>query len=91
MKILPENLTEFKRTSEFTGDTVPKGLLKNHKTPTGTWAVINILSGSLIYRILEPEVEKIELSKSNPGIIEPDILHEVKLIGDVKFFVAFYK
>ncbi len=90
MKSLPDKLTEFKRTSEFTEATVPQGLLKQHTTPTGTWAKINILSGSLIYRILEPEVEEIELSTFKPGIIEPTIPHEVRIIGDVRFFVTFY-
>lgn len=91
MKNLPKNLSEFKRTTDFTETTIPKGLLKHHTTPTGTWAKINILSGTLIYRILEPEVEEIELSSFNCGIIEPTIPHEVKINGNVKFYVAFYK
>ncbi len=91
MKALPENLSEFKRTPEFTEDTLPEGLQSRHTTPTGTWAKIIIIQGTLTYRILEPELEEIELSESQPGVIEPMVPHEVKLTGEVRFYVAFYR
>lgn len=91
MKTLPEHLSEFKRTPDFTEGTVPQGLQRRHTTPTGTWAKIHVLSGKLLYRILEPEIEELSLSPSNPGVIEPTVPHEVQTVGDVRFYVAFYK
>lgn len=91
MKTLPENLSEFKRTPEFTEATLPEGLKSRHTTPTGTWAKITILGGKLTYRILEPEVEENELSVTQPGVIEPLVPHEVKLTGAVQGYIAFYR
>jgi len=91
MKSLPDNVAEFKRTPEFTEATLPPGLQKNHTTPTGTWAQINVLSGRLLYRILEPAIEEVELSETCHGVIEPAVPHEVQIIGNVRFFVAFHR
>lgn len=91
MKDLPVSVTSYKKTPEFTNETVPKGLLKSHQTKEGTWGKIVILEGKLRYRILEPEMEEIQLSPEKFGIVEPTILHEVKPLTQVKFYVEFYR
>ena len=57
MKELPSEVNSYKRTPEFTNETVPKGLLRSHSTKKGTWGKIVVLEGTLRYRILEPVVE----------------------------------
>ena len=42
MKDLPRYVTAYKRTPNFTEDTVPAGLLKALTTAKGTWALIQI-------------------------------------------------
>ncbi|MEM7361068.1 MAG: DUF1971 domain-containing protein [Pseudomonadota bacterium] len=91
MKSLPENVTAYKRTPSFTTDTVPKGLLRAHKTKAGTWGKINVERGKLLYRILEPEIEEVLLSDQRYGVVEPTVLHEVAPQGEVEFYVEFYK
>lgn len=91
MKELPVDVSSYKSTPEFTAETVPEGLLKAHQTKQGTWAKIVILEGRLRYRILEPETEDIELSPEKYGVVEPEILHEVKPLGHVRFYVEFYR
>jgi len=89
MKTLPKNVTEYKRTPSFTENTVPKGLLRSHTTKSGTWGKIVIEQGLLLYRILEPEIEEIELSTDKFGVVEPQVQHEVEPLGKVKFHVEF--
>ena len=89
MKNLPENVKEYKRTPTFSEDTVPKGLLRSHTTKAGTWGRIVIEEGKLLYRILEPVLEEIELSSDKYGVVEPQIPHEVEPLGQVKFHVEF--
>lgn len=89
MKQLPENAKEYKRTPTFTEDTIPKGLLRAHTTKAGTWGKIVIEEGKLLYRILEPEIEENELSVENYGVVEPQVPHEVKPLGKVRFHVEF--
>jgi len=91
VETLPENLTAYKKTPEFTESTIPKGLTRAHHTKQGTWALINVQEGKLLYRILEPEMEEVLLSKSLQGVIAPTVKHEVEAQGKVKFLVEFYR
>lgn len=91
MKNLPDNVSSYKKTPVFDNSNVPDGLLNAHNTKAGTWGKIVVLSGKLSYRILEPELETIELSSERFGVVEPTILHEVEPIGDVSFYVEFYR
>ncbi len=91
MKTLLNSLVAYKKTPEFTEETVPSGLLKDHQTKEGVWGKIVILEGKLEYTIIEPELEVVELSVSNHGVVEPTILHHIKPLGKVRFYVEFYR
>ncbi len=89
MKKLPTNVIPYSRTSIFTQDSVPSGLLKNHNTKKNVWAVIHVVKGKLQYNI-ENDIS-ITLEPGMQGVIEPEILHSVTPLGEVEFFVEFYK
>ena len=91
MKELPENVSAYKKTPEFTEETVPQGLLNDHNTKEGVWGKIVILEGQLEYTIQEPELEVIELNPNHYGVVEPTIKHHIKPLGSVKFYVEFYR
>ena len=91
MKDLPENVAPYKRTPTFDAQSIPKGLLKAHQTKAGTWGKIVILEGQLLYRILQPTVSEVLLSPDTYGVVEPTILHEIAPLGEVSFYVEFYK
>ena len=91
MKQLPASVASYKRTPEFTEDSIPKGLLKAHNTKPGVWGKIVILEGELRYQINEPEEAIFTLSRSCAGVVEPEVLHEVSPIGSVRFYVEFYR
>ncbi len=91
MKILPDNVTAYKRTPEFSELKIPKGILKAHSTKKNVWGKIVVLEGKLQYTINEPELEVIILTASNHGVVEPQMLHEVKPLGKVRFYVEFYQ
>ncbi len=75
----------------FDENSVPAGLLKAHQTKTGTWGKIVVVEGKLLYRILEPEREEHLLDSKQGGIVEPKVLHEVEPMGDVRFYVEFFR
>lgn len=91
MKNLPVSVNPTRKTPEFDEASVPKGLLKAHQTKAGIWGKIVILEGELQYKINEPEEEIIILTTENHGVVEPTVLHEVKPLGSVKFYVQFYE
>ena len=90
MKKLPANVQPYKKTPIFSEETVPAGLLNEHQTKAGVWGKVVILEGCLQYTIVEPE-EIVTLDSSQFGVVEPTVLHHVKPLGLVKFYVEFYR
>lgn len=86
---LPEGLKAYKKTPVFDETSIPAGLLKDHSTKDGVWALIHVIEGRLLYRILEPLSEQ-ALDTSRPGVVRPGQPHLVKPLGAVRFYVEFH-
>jgi len=90
VKPLPPRVRPYRRTPDFTETTVPAPLRARHTTKPGVWGLIRITEGRLRYRILEPS-EELVLTPDHPGVIEPEVPHEVELLGSVRFHVEFLR
>ena len=90
-QFIPESVVAYKKTPVFSENTVPKGLLQDHRTKKGVWGKINILEGELVYTIHSTPQETLVLTPDNPGVVEPARLHYIKPKGKVSFYVEFYK
>ena len=90
---IPTDATAYKRTPDFTQDSVPDGLLKAHATKAGTWGLIRVLQGELAYRIVDDRRRGAELvlRPGCDGVVEPEILHAVEPVGTVRFYVEFFR
>ena len=86
---LPTHFVAYRRTPEFSEQTVPAGLRKDHSTKVGVWAKIVVLEGRLRYRIEAPAPDR-ELTPYQGGIVLPEVRHSVQPIGAVRFYVEFY-
>lgn len=86
---LPPGFVAYKRTPVFDQDTLPAGLLRQHRTKPGVWALIHVLEGRLRYRTLDPISEEL-LCPGTPGVVQPEQPHEVAPLGPVRMFVEFY-
>lgn len=91
MKTLPENVAPYKKTPDFDEQTVPAALLRAHQTKELVWGIIVVLEGRLQYTISEPTPEVNILDPDHFGVVEPTMLHEVKPLGKVRFYVEFYR
>jgi len=87
---LPSGFAPYKRTREFTEQTVPAGLLANHTTKVGVWALIHVLQGALDYTI-EGGVTTRLTPDGPPGVVVSQIPHRVAPVGGVRFFVEFWR
>lgn len=87
---LPDHFVAYKRTSDFTEESVPAGLRKDHSTKAGVWGKIRVMEGKLRYRVPVLGVD-MELSEGNIGIVVPEVLHNVEPLGAVRFHVEFYR
>jgi tellurite methyltransferase len=88
---IPDGYAPYRRTPLFTNESIPQGLRSRHTTKKGVWGKIHIQSGSLRYRIHEPYHTDIILDCDRPGIVLPEVEHEVEPIDNVEFFVEFWK
>ena len=91
---LPPSVQFLRRTDEFTADTMPTALRKDHTTKAGTWALIHVVEGALRYDITDdrrPAWSGILTPSDPPGIVEPTILHHVEPVGPVRFHVEFLR
>jgi tellurite resistance-related uncharacterized protein len=89
MKTLPDDVHAYRRTSVFTQDTAPKGFFKDHTTRDNVWALLHIVEGQLEYTIDGTETHILE--PGVVGVIEPRVRHHIRALGEVSFFIEFYK
>ena len=89
MKTLPAAAKAYKKTAIFTNATVPQALLNDHRTKPGVWGLIQVERGSLEYTIAGGETHV--LTPGHPGVVEPEVTHFVRPVGETAFFVEFYR
>ena len=93
----PKDLEKHCQTEYFTKDDIPKSLMDRHSTKRGTWGIIRVSSGRLLYSKLNnneggDHYDIDVLDMYTPGMIEPTVVHEVSpLTDDVEFHVEFYR
>lgn len=91
MTPIPSRGASVRSTPVFDETTVPAGLLRSHRTAPGVWALIQVLEGQLLYRVLDPLSERVLNPPDAPGVAEPGVRHEDALLGPVRFHVEFHR
>ena len=87
-------LESYKTTPTFMQDSVPAGLLADHSTKEGVWGLIHVSQGKLRYCVTDPRrenEERILEPGSEPGVVEPTIVHRIEPLGPVEFHVEFLR
>jgi tellurite methyltransferase len=88
---LPRGYAAYKRTPVFTQANIPEGLRRNHETKRGVWGLIHVVSGELEY-VLEDAVGTRQVVRAGePAVVLPELAHRVAPLGDVEFFVEFWR
>jgi tellurite methyltransferase len=88
MASVPDDAKPYKQTARFTDATVPAGLLADHHLKPDVWGRIVVEEGRLEYTcdrgvfVLKPGVV---------GIVEPEVIHHVRPLEHVVFYVEFLK
>jgi len=86
MPRLPESAAVYGEVGPFDQDSVPPGLLKDHRTKNGTWARIVVSEGRLRYIIeRDQRPNGWSLRPGIHGIVAPEEPHHVELDGPVTF------
>ena len=91
---IPAGAETYKRTPTFTEATIPPSLRNDHSTKDGTWGLVVVEEGRLRYLITDPRrapAERLLTPETDPGVVEPTILHRVEPLGPVRFHVEFLR
>jgi tellurite resistance-related uncharacterized protein len=92
MKTIPAEMTHYKSTPVFTEETPCCAPAQSYDCRRHLGR-ITILEGSLLYRITDERYpsEEVLLTPSNFGVVEPQVKHEVAVVGPVRFQVDFHR
>ena len=85
----PPSSAPYRCTPVFDENSLPAGLRREHRTKLGVWGVIRVLEGRLRYEVLDPVSETI-LEPGHPGLVLPDVGHQVEPLGAMRMQVEFY-
>ena len=83
------DLRIYRTLGPFTEDTLPKGLLKQHRLRAGSWARLTILSGAIDFVWDDGDRETERLATGMTKLVEPLVPHHIALTGPVELEVAF--
>ena len=90
-KELPAGFEAYGRSTDFTPDNLPARLQAAHSTKAGTWGLLHVLEGKILYQ-LEAPFEGEQLAAAGEKIvIESEVPHRVKFVERGRFFVEFYR
>lgn len=88
---LPEGFAPYKVTPDFDEATVPKALLAEHTTRSGVWGLVEVTRGMLVYVVDGLGGRRFELTPGTPGVVAPEVVHHVEIVGPVVFRVRFHR
>ncbi len=87
---LPPGSRLVRTTQEFTGQTVPDGLLSAHRVASGVWGRLVVLEGSVVF-VVEESSESRVVPAGGSQVIEPEMPHHVEVTEGARFVVEFYR
>ncbi len=86
---MPEGLYFVRSSPEWTEQTVPQNLLRTHRLGHGTWGRIAVHTGNMRFIMsTEPPIDAV-LGPGSSQAVPPEVDHEVRLMGSVRFTIDF--
>jgi tellurite resistance-related uncharacterized protein len=86
-KELPASLEAYGRSPDFTPDNLPARLQAAHATKAGTWGLLHVLEGKILYQLEAPFEGEQSAAAGERIVIESEVPH--KIVEGGRFFVEF--
>ncbi len=87
---LPRNVVPASGTLNFTADTIPAALTREHALSAGRWGVLHIFQGTLRFEIIDPPGHQV-VSAPDLITIHPEVPHRIKAMGPVRCRIDFFR
>lgn len=88
---LPQGVTAYSRSPDFTPETLPAKLQSAHAIKTGTWALLHVLEGRVRYCLEAPHEGEVVDSAGEHVVIQENMPHHVSFVEPGRFFIEFYR
>lgn len=88
---LPDGVSAYARSPDFTPDNLPEKLQSAHSVKDGTWGLIHVLEGRILYTLEAPAHGSREVAAGETVVIEPQVPHRVSFVEPGRFFVEFHR
>lgn len=88
---LPAGFEAYGRSPDFTPETLPARLQAAHSTKAGTWALLHVLEGKILYELEPPYAGEQLAAAGEKVVIEAQVPHHVTFLEPGRIFVEFYR
>jgi tellurite resistance-related uncharacterized protein len=89
---LPDGVERYRDLGPFDAQSVPKGLLVEHRLKAGTWGRLTVRAGSV--RLIWDDCRAgpaVTLGAGAEAVIPPEIPHHLEIDGAFEILIAFYR
>lgn len=77
-----------RRVLTFAAGQIPRGLLADHTLKPGTWAVLRVTAGRVVY--VDAQERRTELDPHSSVVVPPVEPHRIEPSADAAIEIAFY-
>lgn len=88
---LPEGFEAYGRSPDSTPENLPSRLQSAHRTKAGTWGLLHVVEGTLLYMLEAPYFGDAIATAGDKIVIESEVPHHVQFVTPGRFFVEFYR
>ncbi len=88
---MPAGFEAYGRSPDFTPETLPARLQSAHSTKAGTWALIHVLEGEVLYQLEPPYRGERRAGAGETVVIEAEVPHHVAFTQPGRLYVEFYR
>jgi len=88
---MPAGFEAYGRSPEFTPETLPSKLQSAHSTKAGTWALLHVLEGEILYRLEAPYRGEQRAQAGGSIVIEAGVPHYVAFTRPGRIYIEFYR
>lgn len=87
---LPRNVVPASGTINFTADTIPVPLTREHALSAGHWGILHIFQGTLRFETIDPPEHQV-VSAPDLVTIHPEVPHRIESMGPVRCRIDFFR
>lgn len=88
---LPGDVRAYRTIGPFDRSTLPDGLWRTHDLAQGTWGLVELAGGRIVFVWDDGSGDVAELAAPGSIVVPPQVPHHVEASGDFRLSITFHK